>query len=195
MTFWHISIHFLLWSNSGFGFFEIDKMGKVTLLKKNIGILLLSPFVAFGIFRVSQQDWSRLTASVLDISEIETIEKQGRDVAYKVHDQLFELFGSKQLQWGDALVFELVYNPEKLSLVLPESSGATFSILEDGSGVFRAKLENLSHYMLNSDWIQIPFSWEEDQLVLSEAMLYRGEKSVSLKIGNLSSSTEHSLLP
>jgi hypothetical protein len=87
-----------LWSNSGFGFFEIDKMGKVTLLKKNIGILLLSPFVAFGIFRVSQQDWSKLTASVLDISEIETIEKQGRDVAYKVHDQLFELFGSKQLQ-------------------------------------------------------------------------------------------------
>gem|GEM_PF-3359605 len=52
----------------------------------------------------------------------------------------------------------MVYNPEKLSLVLPESSGATFSILEDGSGVFRAKLENLSHYMLNSDWIQIPFS-------------------------------------
>ncbi|RAL56726.1 hypothetical protein BSK20_00435 [SR1 bacterium human oral taxon HOT-345] len=170
-------------------------MGKVALLKKNIGILLLSPFVAFGIFRVSQQDWSRLTASVLDISEIETIEKQGRDVAYKVHDQLFELFGSKQLQGGDALIFELVYNPAKLSLVLPESSGATFSILEDGSGIFRAKLENLSHYMLNSDWIQIPFSGEEDQLVLSEAMLYRGENSVSLKIGNLSSSTEHSLLP
>ena len=41
---------------------------------------------------------------------------------------------------------------------IPESSGATFSVLENESGVFRAKLENLSHYMLNSDWIQIPFS-------------------------------------
>ena len=70
--------------------------------------------------------------------------------------------------------------------MLPESSGATFSVLENESGVFRARLENLSHYMLNSDWIQIP---------LSEAMLYRGENSVSLKIGNLSSSMEHSLLP
>lgn len=58
---------------------------------KNFFIVLLAPILAVGLFFL-MQDFSGMTASVLDFSELRAIKEQQRDLAYKTENHLFELF-------------------------------------------------------------------------------------------------------
>ena len=49
----------------------------------NVLILLLAPFLAWALFYLTQYAGTHLTASVLDLNELQAIKDQGRDVAYK----------------------------------------------------------------------------------------------------------------
>ncbi len=168
---------------------------KLTFAIKNFFIFALAPILALGLFFLTR-DLSELTASVLDISELQKIEDNKRWVAYKTDNQLFELFGSDQAKKGENLVFELIYNPQKISLLIEQNSGLNFTILENTTGNFKVQLHSLGILKIDENWFQIPFSGEKNQLILAEAsLLTRGKTSIPLSIGNLNPEEEHSFLP
>lgn len=93
--------------------FFADRMTKKWL--KNTIILLVAPFCALGIFYLTR-DMSGLTASVLDILELQYFHEQDWELAYKIKNQSFELFGSEGVRHADKLWFEVLYDPQHLQL-------------------------------------------------------------------------------
>lgn len=163
-------------------------------LLKNIVILVLAPLLALGIFFLTR-DMQGLTASVLDISEIKKIQTENWDAAYKRENQIFELFGSESLKKWEILTFELIYNPEKISLSVSQSSGFSFQILEEGTGSLKVQISDLMSRNINEGWFQVPFSGEKSQLLLAETNLQIGDKKIPLRVGSLDYDDEHSILP
>ena len=192
MTFAKLSIHFSPEARAVLIFFYI--MQRSSLIK-NLFILLLAPILAFGLFFLTR-DLSGLTASVLDIAERQKIEEKQWWVAYKTDDQVFELFGSEQLKKWENLVFELVYNPKKVVFSIDQSSGFDFTLLENNTGSLKIQLNNVNSLKLDEGLFLLPFSWEKDQVVLAEALLWSlGKTAIPLSIWSLNAEGEHSLLP
>lgn len=192
MTFAKLSIHSSPEARAVLIFFYI--MQRSSLIK-NLFILLLAPILAFGLFFLTR-DLSGLTASVLDIAERQKIEEKQWWVAYKIDDQVFELFGSEQLKKWENLVFELVYNPKKVVFSIDQSSGFDFTLLENNTGSLKIQLNNVNSLKLDEGLFLLPFSWEKDQVVLAEALLWSlGKTAIPLSIWNLNAEGEHSLLP
>ena len=192
MTFAKLSIHFSPEARAVLIFFYI--MQRSSLIK-NLFILLLAPILAFGLFFLTR-DLSGLTASVLDIAERQKIKEKQWWVAYKTDDQVFELFGSEQLKKWENLVFELVYNPKKVVFSIDQSSGFDFTLLEGNTGSLKIQLNNVNSLKLDEGLFLLPFSWEKDQVVLAEALLWSlGKTAIPLSIWNLNAEGEHSLLP
>lgn len=161
---------------------------------KNLIILFLAPVLALGVFFLTR-DLTGLTASVLDLSELQKIEDNKRWVAYKTENRIFELFGSESVRkWGH-LVFEIVYNPDKVELLVDQSSGLNYIVLQNEIGNLQVQLNNLHDFSVSEGRFQVPYLGEGDQLILSEATLYDSKKGESLSIGNLNGASEHSLLP
>jgi hypothetical protein len=66
-------------------------MKKNPRILKNIIILIVAPILAVLLFYLTQ-NFSWMTASVLDITEINTIKQNNWDLAYKTENQVFEVF-------------------------------------------------------------------------------------------------------
>jgi hypothetical protein len=49
-------------------------------------------------------------------------------VAYKTHNQTFELFGSEVAKKGEMLAFQIFYNPESIKLQLDQLHPSTAKI-------------------------------------------------------------------
>lgn len=160
---------------------------------KNFFILLLAPVLALGLFFL-MQDFSGMTASVLDFSELETIKAQQRDLAYKTENQTFELFWTESLR-GTELNFELLYNPEKVQIFLDLATGADFRLLDQKPGMLKFALSPEQDRTLEEGWFQVPFSGEENQLLLWEASKSLPWGAQPLRVGNLNPSDQHSFLP
>lgn len=166
---------------------------KNTNFLKTLLILIVAPALALSLFWLSR-DWSGLTASVLDLQELQMIAESGWGVAYKTENQSFELFGSLQAQKADRLTFEILYHPEKVQLFLEQASGFNLLSLTSQEGILLGELGQTTKLPLEEGWFQLPFSGDAEQLVLGEVMLFRGEESKSLSVGNLNIQHDHSLL-
>lgn len=163
-------------------FFE-KKMNKSLI--KNGGILCLWALLWWGLFILSSETWL-LTASVLDLAEMEQIQKSGRDIAYKHQDQLFEVFASQKLKDSESLHIQLLYNPDKLSLDLSSLNG---TVLDQKHSTWELSL-TLTQYQqipLDQNLFQIAYSGEDKEILLGESyvLLSNGEKK-ALKVWNLS---------
>lgn len=160
---------------------------------KNGGILLLAPILALGLFFLAQ-NFSGMTASVLDLSELKTIKEQQRDLAYKTESQLFELFWTESLR-GTVLNVELLYNPDKVQVLLNEATGAEFRVLHQESGVVQLALSPEQIRSVEEGWFQMPFSGEAHQLLLWSASQLISWTAQPLRVGNLNHYDQHSFLP
>lgn len=154
----------------------------------------MAPVLALSLFWLSR-DWSGLTASVLDLQELQMIEERDWGVAYKIEEQSFELFGSSQAQNADRLTFEILYHPERVEFLLDQASGLNLLSLTSQEGKIFGELGKTENLPLQEGWFQLPFSGDAEQLVLGEVMLFRGEDSKALSVGNLNIQHNHSLLP
>ena len=160
---------------------------------KNFFILLLAPVLALGLFLIMQDLWG-MTASVLDFSELKRIKEQERDLAYKTENQLFELFWTESL-YGTELNFELLYNPEKIQLSTDLATGAAFRVLAETPGQIQFVLLAEKSRSVQEGWFQIPFSGEENQLLLWEAAKLTPWGLQPLRVGSLNQHDQHSFLP
>lgn len=158
----------------------------------NVLILLLAPFLAWALFYLTQYAGTHLTASVLDLNELQAIKDQGRDVAYKTSSWLLELFGSESAKKRSTLQITLVYDEDELEL-FPESA------LQEGIELVLQKpwllYYQLSAYQnnaLENEWFAINFSGEEKRILIWEVYAVDQDQTpVPLAVGNLNSLDIH----
>ncbi len=161
---------------------------------KTLLILVVAPCLALSFFWLTR-DWSRLTASVLDLQELQTIEEHHRGLAYKTNNQQFELFGSTQAQNADRLTFEVIYHPEKVEFKLDQASGFNLLSLTQEEGRILGMLGKTINLPLEEGWFQLPFSGDAEQIVLGEVSFFDGAVEKELSVGNLNPAHDHTLLP
>lgn len=152
---------------------------------KNAWILCLGALLWWGLFQASQES-GILTASVLDLAEIQQIQKAQRDIAYKHENQLFELFGSESLQDASWLDIQVVYNPEKVDFNTEQllDKGLEFELT---TGVLSLRREKLWLIPLDRDFFQFVYSGDDEGILLAEAYALSINKAQkALKVWNLS---------
>lgn len=164
-------------------------MNKLPIIK-NSGILILAFILAWGLFSLTRDDLV-LTASVLDIAEQEYIKSQQRDVAYKIHNQTFELFGTSSAQQGESLIFTVLYNPDTVQPQIPQEDN--FQAQSLGSWEFQITLGELSRFDSENGWFELPFTGAERDILLGEAKLSKNNQLLPLRVGNLTSMSGHAL--
>lgn len=158
---------------------------------KNLIILLIAPGLALVLFYATR-DLSALSASVLDIMEIEKIQKSWRGLAYKITNQNFEVFWSELAKTMDTVHFVLLYNPDKITF----SEGLSWmnsQLVEDW--VLSFELKEVWSHSLEKDWFQLSFSGDAKDLIMWEARGIKKGKEIPLAVGNLNILQEHATLP
>lgn len=152
----------------------------------NLMILVLAPLLAWGLFYLTRYGGESFLASVLDISEVETIAQKGRGIAYKTFPGVLEVFGSKAIQDQQRVQFELLYNPEKIQLETRDTELYQAQILVEQPGYLLIELRDFQHLALDQEWFAIAFTGAEDQLLLGEAHIVAEDLSETpLAVGSL----------
>jgi hypothetical protein len=162
---------------------------------KNIIILIIAPFIAWGLlFLMNNFSW--LTASVLDIWEVQKVKDEWWDLAYKTEWLIFEIFWSEKVQASDNIVVKVLYNPDKIVLDSWLLSWINHEIISDNTWTLEVSLNKLKDRDYKEWWLEIPYTWDETQILLGDSrkVNQKWEKEL-LSIWNLNNSEEHSILP
>ena len=162
---------------------------------KNIIILIIAPFIAWGLlFLVNNLSW--LTASVLDIWEIQKVKEEWWDLAYKTVWWVLEIFWSEKIQSSEEVNFRILYNPSKIELNTQNASWINYQITKENTWSFEVLLTNIKERNYEEWWFEIPYSWEESQILLGDSWKSDSDWNIiSLSVWNLNSLEEHSILP
>ena len=162
---------------------------------KNIIILIIAPFIAWGLlFLVNNLSW--LTASVLDIWEVQKVKDEWWDLAYKTEGWIFEIFWSEKVQASDSIVVKILYNPNKIALDSSLLSGVNHEILDNTTWNIEVALTSLKERDYKEWWLEIPYTWDETQILIGDSWkINKKWEKESLSIWNLNTSEEHSVLP
>ena len=167
---------------------------KSSRIYKNLIILIIAPFLAWWLLFL-MNDFSWLTASVLDIWEIQKVKDEWRDLAYKTENQTLEIFWSEKVKTAEKLEIEILYNPEKIQLFTENASWVNYEILNEEEGVLDISLTEISERDYKEWWFEVPYSWDEYQVLLWDSWKTERDERASLSIGNLNAIEEHSILP
>jgi hypothetical protein len=162
---------------------------------KNIIILIIAPFIAWGLlFLMNNFSW--LTASVLDIWEVQKVKDKWWDLAYKTEWWIFEIFWSEKVQASDNIVVKVLYNPDKIVLDSWLLSWINHEIISDNTWNLEVSLSKLKDRDYKEWWLEIPYTWDGTQILLGDSrkVNQKWEKEL-LSIWNLNNSEEHSILP
>jgi hypothetical protein len=168
---------------------------KSSRIIKNIVILIIAPFIALGLlFLVRNLSW--LTASVLDIWEIQKVKDEWWDLAYKSEWWIFEVFGSEKVQSAESVNIRILYNPEKIELDTWVASWVNYEILNENLWSIEISLTDIKDRDYKEWWFEIPYSWDMTQILLGDSQKEDKKwNKTPLSVGNLNSLEEHSVLP
>ena len=168
---------------------------KSSRIIKNVIILVIAPFIAWWLlFLVNDLSW--LTASVLDIWEIQKVRDEWWDFAYKSDWWVFEVFWSEKVQASDQVIIKILYNPDEIELDSWLASWVNYWIISNYNWTLEVTLTDLKERDYKEWWFEIPYSWDETQILLGDSQKINQDwKKESLSIGNLNNFEEHSVLP
>lgn len=168
---------------------------KSSRIIKNVIILIIAPFIAWWLlFLVNNLSW--LTASVLDIWEIQKVREEWWDLAYKSDWWVFEVFWSEKVQASDQVIIKILYNPDEIELDSWLASWVNYWIISNYNWTLEVTLTDLKERDYKEWWFEIPYSWDETQILLGDSQKINQDwKKESLSIGNLNNFEEHSVLP
>lgn len=151
---------------------------------KNLIILLLAPLGALLLFYLSR-DVSGLSASVLDIMEMQRIQENGRNLAYKNTDQLFEIFLGDGLQKADQISVQVLFDPQKLSYDADSFSGKLLQRKEKESWLLWLQIWLSQDHQKELPIFAMAFSGAEEKILLGEAKAIIEGWEQPLSVGNL----------
>lgn len=160
---------------------------------KNLIILIIAPILAVVIFYATR-DLSWLSASVLDILEMQTIKESWRGLAYKTTNQTFEVFWSDVARTMDTVGFRIIYNQDQLVLLSGWDYREDFDSWNK-KWELTIRLPNPASLPLEGQWFQLAFSGEAKDILLAEAWGSKNNVEIPLAVGNLNIWKEHTSLP
>ena len=162
---------------------------------KNVIILIIAPFIArWLLFLFNDLSW--LTASVLDIWEIQKVRDEWWDLAYKTDWGVFEVFWSEKVQSAENITLKILYNPNRIDIDSSASSWVNYEITDEKAWSIEVVLHEIANRDYKEWWFEIPYSWDESQILLGDSWKDNKKwEEESLSIWNLNNLEEHSILP
>lgn len=159
----------------------------------NLKILVWALFIAFTIFYIVRNP-SLFQASVLSLQEIQIIQDQWRDIAYKNQTGLLDIFLSSGVQSPTSLDFSLVFDPDTEIQTQNLSWQWQISITNIWSWFADFHVTNLQNIDYTQSVLLISFTGKNanNYLIISEAksLLSNWEKK-DLSIWNLWEKLSH----
>lgn len=161
----------------------------------NFKILVGALFIALAIFYVSKNP-AIFQASVLSLQEIQVIQDNWRDIAYKNQPNLLDIFISSWVQSTSSLNFSLVFNPSIQIQTQTLSWQWQISITNIGSGFADFHITDIQNIDYSQSILLVSFSWStqtNDYLIIesAEAITLDWDKK-NLSIWNLGETKSHS---
>jgi len=165
----------------------------ITRLANNSIIFVISIFLAFILFYISK-DTNIFQASILWINDIEKIQENNWDIAYKNTDWLLDIFLSDKLLLKDysSLSITIVYDYQSVFINTDNISfQKKYKINFNQSWSITISFDDLKNINSKESFFIIPFSWSVKDILISEAIVKKWNIQDSLAVGNLSIYTEH----
>lgn len=151
-------------------------------------MFLGAALLAFGIFYVVNNPEVFMT-SVLSLQEQKFIAEKGWDIAYKTNSGYVDIFLSEKMETPASIDFTISYDKDTVSIDPANLSGQgtrTYSNPDDASIMITS---NPGDTVIKSEsLIMLPFTWDIEDIILSEATVM--EKGLS--IWSLNEITSHS---
>ena len=135
-----------------------------------------------------------MTASVLDITEINTIKQNNWDLAYKTENHVFEVFWSEKIKSAEVIEFEILYNPEKIELYTQLISWENYQIIDSQEGDLVIQISDVWVRDYHEWWFEVLYTWDENQILMWDAKKIENGEESNLSVWNLNNKQEHSLL-
>lgn len=155
----------------------------------NIGIILFAGIFSVAILFLIKHP-NLLQASALNIDEIHTIKMNKRDIAYKNNNNLMDIFFDDTISQNPIKIM-LSYDPS-LYLDFSSASGQCEFIVVSSNNESTLLDINCNTFLPEESILIIPFSWENNDILIEEAYYLLGQSKENLSIGNLSLSDSHS---
>jgi hypothetical protein len=161
--------------------------------KQNVAIVISAAIVALWIFYVVKNP-EIFVASVLSLQEKTFIAEKWRDIAYKTNSWVVDIFISKQLETPTNIDFTIIFDSDTVTIDTQNLSG---------QGTRSADMPDKESLIIHTipkqnidktqSLIMIPFTWNYDQIVLSEAVTkLNNNTEKNLSIGSLNEVNSHS---
>lgn len=158
---------------------------------QNLKIIIGAICVGVGIFYIANNP-EMFTASILSLQEQETIQDQWRDIAYKTDSGYVDIFVATTKTLPPQIIFSLAFNPTTIHIDANNISG-------QGLWTYTNKPESMTITFTpnqNTDKTQsiimIPFTGNQKEIILSEAIKIDHQQSQDLSIGSLNTTKYHS---
>ena len=160
--------------------------------KQNVAIIIGAAVVALWIFYVVKNP-DIFMASVLSLQEQAFIVEKWRDVAYKTNSWYVDIFISEQLETPTKIDFTISFDKDTISIDTQNLSGqGTRSIDKPDNNIIIMHINPQQNIDKTQSIVLIPFTWNYDQIVLSEAVAqFNNGKEKNLSIWSLNEITSH----
>lgn len=162
----------------------------MSLIMRNIKIFLWAIVFSLALVYIIKNP-SLFEASVLNLTEIETIKKNQRDLAYKTTENVVDIFVDDTFSSLSDLVVTLSFSPT-VSLWLSGLSGqGAYEILSSSLESTTIKLSQLDSFDPHQSILIVPFSWNMYDVLVQEATTTVSGTVRDLSIWSLSPQTTH----
>lgn len=160
----------------------------------NFKILIWAFILALAIFYVSQNP-SLFQASVLSLQEIQIIQNEWRDIAYKNQPNLLDIFLSSWVASPSELEFSLAFDPSTQIQTQNLSWQGEISIKSIWSWFAEFHITNLQNIDYTQSVLLVSFQWENlsnNYLIIEKATAKLPDwTSKELSVWNLGEKTSH----
>lgn len=160
----------------------------IKTLFRNAGIILAAGLFSLAILFLVKNP-NLFQASVLNAGEINLIQKNNRDIAYKQSTWLLDIFFSESIKNKEVNII-LAHNPSvKIDWAL-FSWQCWFDIIANDQWSINIKL-NCPDMLTDQSALIIPFDGNTQDVLMEEWYYLDWDQKVSLSIWNLSDSIQH----
>jgi len=161
-------------------------------LKENWLIIILALVFAFALFYVIKNPWF-FQASVLSLSEINTIKENKWDMAYKNENWLLDIFVSSELKNLNKIDLSIIFDSKKVIIDLNALTWQWFfQVKKSEQGLLDLSVSDLQNLNKSASLIIIPFSWDNTDIILGESIIYFNDwQNKQAAIGNLTQTVNH----
>lgn len=136
---------------------------------KNIFISVIGVFLALALFFLTKNP-DLMMGSIMTLQEKIQIKDNGRDMAYKTDKNILDIFvadqGNKTIK---KVTLYVLYDTENITIDFTKFTHQWQSLLNNNDGELIIELVPNGMFDYTQSILELPFSWEIDKILVSEA--------------------------